>query len=95
MKKSELARYLDLVSDEVDENPPTGVMVKGAGSGDCLPTDGEMFALRVGIIGGLMHAMRALTGEERPGDPARDAKVLMGDAIAVLVGEKLGAGHDR
>ena len=95
MKKSELARHLDLMSDEVDEKPPEKVMLAGGINLDAyLPTDGELLALRIGIVGALVWATGALTGEVKPGDPVEDARNMMGDGIAVLVRQKLEADHE-
>ena len=94
MKKSELARHLDLMSDEVDENPPEAVVTDHDALTAHLPTDGEMLALRIGIIGALVYATEALTGKVRPGDPMEDARDMMGDGITVLVRQKLEADHE-
>ena len=94
MKKKEMARHLDLMSDELDENPPEAVVAVSTSLDAYLPTDGEMLAMRIGIIGALIYATQALTGEVRPGDPVEDARNMMGDGISVLVSQKREADNE-
>lgn len=94
MKKSELARHLDLMSDEVDENPPK-VVADDESLEAYLPTDGEMLALRVGMLGALTWATNALNGNVKPGDPVWDARRMVGKGISILTHMKLEANDER
>lgn len=94
MKKSELARHLDLMSNEVDENPPEAVVADDESLEAYLPTDGEMLALRVGMLGALVYATEVLNGNNRPGDPVWDARRMVGKGISILVRMKKEANHE-
>lgn len=101
MKKSELARHLDRMSDYIIENAPnldTAMVALQGDVPDCvaclvrdaLPTEGELAAVRVGVIAGLLYARDVLTGDMAPGDCGADSRHLVSNCLGCIVSERLG-----
>lgn len=96
MRRKELARHLDLMSDELSENEPDLALAMESGREvpsllhHLLPGEAEITAMRVGAIIALVWAQDALVGEVEPGDPVRDARELMGHGLTYIFADRLG-----
>lgn len=99
MKKSELARQLDLMSDYINENAPDIVTAHAStmkAKPDtidgiimrCLPTTDEVTAMRIGAIAGLMYAHDMLAGKDEPGAPDKDAREVVAYSVGAFLSLK-------
>ena len=100
MKKSELARQLDLMGDYISENAPdivaahASMMEANPDAIDriimrCLPTTDEVTAMRIGAVAGLMYAHDMLDGEDEPLKPDVDARAVMASCIGTFLKFKI------
>lgn len=98
MKKNELARQLDLMSDYISENAPDIVAACAStmkakpdiidGIMRCLPTTDEVTAMRIGAIAGLMYAHDMLAGKDEPGAPDEDARDVATNSVSAFLAFK-------